>query len=82
MAGRDDFYKPDFVKIPFDVFMLLCRAHLTEGITPSEMLEIKLYLSDKMRRVHNHYSYVPRAKKPPVSENPQEIDKKPPVSDD
>ena len=69
MAGRDDYYEPDFVKIPFNVFILLCRAHLTEGITPSEMLEIKLYLSDKMRRVHNHYSYVPRAQRPPTSQN-------------
>lgn len=69
MAGRDNDYSPDFVKIPFDVFMLLCRAHLTEDITPSEMLEIKLYLSDKMRRVHNHYSYVPRAQRPPTSQN-------------
>ena len=69
MAGRDNDYSPDFVKIPYDVFMLLCRAHLIEGITPSEMLEIKLYLSDKIRRLHNHYGYIPRAKRPPASQN-------------
>ncbi len=51
----------DNVKIPYDIFVSLCHYHLLHDATPSETLEIKLYLESKMRKLHNHYSYTPKA---------------------
>ena len=70
MAGRDDMYEPQKVQIPYDIFMLICKEFLTCDITPSERMETVLYLRDKVRRMYNHVTYTPKARK--QQEGPKE----------
>jgi len=51
---------PKSVLIPIDIFESLCRIHLTKDAKPSEILEIEIFLSEKLKNTLTHAEYEPR----------------------
>ena len=51
---------PKSVKIPINIFESLCRYHLTKDAKPSEVIEIEIFLAEKLKKTITHAEYIPR----------------------